>query len=173
VTGGENFAVPFSDNTAVLSAELWDPVSEQFTTMASMAVPRTYHSVALLLPDGRVRYLNAGHPPLLWLKADGGIEHLGATGPLLNRIFRDRPLPVGEVALSPGDRLLAYTDGTFEARNPADQELGSERLEQAFVDLRDRPPGEAVDALMDLVMAYCEGRPVTDDVTVVMVEREG
>ncbi|WP_433372314.1 discoidin domain-containing protein [Actinoplanes sp. CA-142083] len=58
VMGGENFAVPFSDNTAVLNAELWDPVSEQFTTMASMAVPRTYHSVALLLPDGRV--LSAG-----------------------------------------------------------------------------------------------------------------
>jgi galactose oxidase len=54
VVGGENFAVPFSDNTAVLSAELWDPVSEQFTTMASMAVPRNYHSIALLLPDGRV-----------------------------------------------------------------------------------------------------------------------
>ncbi|HEY2292454.1 MAG TPA: SpoIIE family protein phosphatase [Thermoanaerobaculia bacterium] len=128
---------------------------------------------ALLLPDGRLRYVNAGHPPLLWLKADGGgIERLGATGPLLNRIFRDRPLPVEEVTLAPGDRLLAYTDGTFEARNPADQELGPERLEEAFAELRDRPPGEAVDALMDLVMAHCGGRPVTDDVTVVMVERE-
>ena len=128
---------------------------------------------ALLLPDGRLRYVNAGHPPLLWLKADGGIERLGATGPLLNRIFRDRPLPVEEVTLAPGDRLLAYTDGTFEARNPADQELGPERLEEAFANLRDRTPGEAVDALMDLVMTYCGGRPVTDDVTVVLVEREG
>jgi sigma-B regulation protein RsbU (phosphoserine phosphatase) len=126
---------------------------------------------ALLLPDGRLRYINAGHPPILWLKADGGIEPLGSTGPLLNLIFRGRTLPVGEVTLAPGDRLLAYTDGTFEARNPADQELGSERLEDAFRDLRDRPLGEAVEALMDLVLAYCEGRPVTDDVTVVMVER--
>src|SRR5436305_5228115 len=128
---------------------------------------------ALLLPDGRLRYINAGHPPLLWLKGDGGIERLGATGPLLNRIFRDRPLPAGEVALAPGDRLLAYTDGTFEARNPADQELGLEPLEEAFRELRDRPLGEALDALMDLVLAHCGGRPVTDDVTVVMVAREG
>jgi sigma-B regulation protein RsbU (phosphoserine phosphatase) len=127
---------------------------------------------ALLLPDGRLRYINAGHPPLLWLKGDGGIERLGATGPLLNRIFRDRPLPVGEVALAPGDRILAYTDGTFEARNPADQELGLEPLEAAFRDLHGKPVGEAVDALMDLVLAHCGGRPVTDDVTVVMVARE-
>ena len=54
VFGGENFAVPFSDNTAVLSAEMWDPATETFTTLAPAAIPRTYHSVALLLPDGRV-----------------------------------------------------------------------------------------------------------------------
>jgi galactose oxidase len=36
---------------------LWDPATEMFTTMAPMApmaIPRTYHSVALLLPDARV-----------------------------------------------------------------------------------------------------------------------
>ncbi|MEA2600024.1 MAG: phosphoserine phosphatase RsbU/P [Acidobacteriota bacterium] len=127
----------------------------------------------LLLPDGRLRYVNAGHPPLLWLKADGSVEHLDATGPLLNRIFRDRPLPVREITLNPGDRVLAYTDGAFEALNPADQELGLERLEEAFVGLRDEPIGEAADALMDLVRVHCAGRPVADDVTVVVVEREG
>jgi galactose oxidase len=54
VVGGQNFPVPFSDNTAVLNAELWDPVSETFSPMAQAAVPRTYHSVALLMRDGRV-----------------------------------------------------------------------------------------------------------------------
>jgi phosphoserine phosphatase RsbU/P len=126
---------------------------------------------ALLLPDGRLRYINAGHPALLWLRADGTIQPLSSTGPLLNRIFRDRPLPAREVALAPGDRILAVTDGTFEARNPADQELGLERLEEAFAALRHRPLGEAVEALMDLVLVFCGGRPVADDVTVVMAER--
>jgi galactose oxidase len=54
VFGGQNYPVGFSDNTAVFSAELWDPATETFTTMASAAEARTYHSVALLLPDGRV-----------------------------------------------------------------------------------------------------------------------
>jgi sigma-B regulation protein RsbU (phosphoserine phosphatase) len=126
----------------------------------------------LLLADGRLRYINAGHPPLFWLKSSGAVERLGATGPLLNRVFRDRPLPVREVTLASGDRLLAYTDGAFEARNPADQELGLDRLEEAFVELRDRPAGETAEALMDLVRVHCGGRPVADDVTVVVVERE-
>jgi hypothetical protein len=43
---------------AVFAAELWSPATEAWTTMASMQVPRLYHSTALLLPDGRV--LSAG-----------------------------------------------------------------------------------------------------------------
>jgi galactose oxidase len=54
VVGGEVHAVPFSDATSILQAELWDPATETFRPMASMSVPRNYHSVALLMPDGRV-----------------------------------------------------------------------------------------------------------------------
>jgi hypothetical protein len=40
---------------AVYAAELWDPATEQWTTLASSSgIPRLYHSIALLLPDARV-----------------------------------------------------------------------------------------------------------------------
>jgi hypothetical protein len=41
-------------NTASLAAELFDPQTETWTVMASMSVMRQYHSVSVLLPDGRV-----------------------------------------------------------------------------------------------------------------------
>jgi sigma-B regulation protein RsbU (phosphoserine phosphatase) len=126
----------------------------------------------LLLPDGRLRAFNAGHPPLLLLRAGAEeSEQLPSTGPLLNRIFRDRPLPAQEITMAPGDRLLALTDGAFEARSPADQELGLDRLAEAFIALRDRPAGETLAALLDLVRAHGAGRPIADDVTLVLVER--
>jgi galactose oxidase len=52
--GGQPRPVPFTDTNAAMSPELWDPATGRWTTMAPMAVPRTYHGVALLLPDARV-----------------------------------------------------------------------------------------------------------------------
>ncbi len=54
VTGGTSG--PGFNNTAtpVFAAEMWDPATERWTTMASAQAPRLYHSAALLLPDGRV-----------------------------------------------------------------------------------------------------------------------
>ena len=55
VTGGTS-APGFNDASGrVDAAELWDPTTEQWTTLASSSgIPRVYHSTALLLPDGRV-----------------------------------------------------------------------------------------------------------------------
>lgn len=45
---------PPQDPEAVREAEIFDPVTETWTPVASMAVDRLYHSAAVLLPDGRV-----------------------------------------------------------------------------------------------------------------------
>jgi hypothetical protein len=44
-----------------LAAEMWDPATGEFATMASMGIYRGYHTTALLLPDGSV--LSAGQIP--------------------------------------------------------------------------------------------------------------
>jgi hypothetical protein len=57
-TGGVN-GTAFDDVTKpVRAAEIWDPGTGAWTTLASNAVTRGYHGTSLLLPDGRV--LNAG-----------------------------------------------------------------------------------------------------------------
>jgi Domain of unknown function (DUF1929)/Bacterial Ig domain len=48
-------------SSGVLSSEEWDPSTSQWTTLASMDVPRVYHSTAVLLPDGRVLVAGGGH----------------------------------------------------------------------------------------------------------------
>ena len=58
---------------AVLTPEVWDPVTEQWTELAPMSKKRLYHSTALLLPDGRIFIGGGGQPA-----ADGETDNFNA-----------------------------------------------------------------------------------------------
>ncbi|MFJ6934883.1 discoidin domain-containing protein [Streptomyces sp. NPDC101132] len=113
VFGGQSYPVPFSDATSVLTPELWDPATGRFTPLASMAIPRNYHSVANLLPDGRIFSGGGG------LCGDCATNHAdGAvfTPPyLLNADGSPKPRPVvtGGVPprAAPGAQLTVTTAG--------------------------------------------------------------
>jgi phosphoserine phosphatase RsbU/P len=124
-----------------------------------------------LLPDGRLRYFNAGHPPALLRRRGGGGEDLGATGLLLSSLFAGRGRRVEEVRLAPGDRLLLFTDGVSEARDPGERELGRPALEEAFAAAADRPPGATLDALLERLRRHRGERPLEDDATLLLIER--
>ena len=54
-TGGNSSGAASVDlDNGVYPAELWDPATGQWETLAAMQVTRQYHSTALLLPDARV-----------------------------------------------------------------------------------------------------------------------
>jgi hypothetical protein len=58
-TGGNSSGTALVDlNNGVYPAELWNPATGTWRTLAAMRVTRQYHSTALLLPDARV--LSAG-----------------------------------------------------------------------------------------------------------------
>jgi hypothetical protein len=54
VTGGSSGGGFDNNNAPVYKTELWNPSTGTWTTLASIAIYRGYHSTALLLPDGRV-----------------------------------------------------------------------------------------------------------------------
>ena len=64
-------AIPFTDSTPVYYPELWSPTKNTMVRLAPISVPRNYHSVALLLTDGRV------------LSAGGGLCNCAADHPNL------------------------------------------------------------------------------------------
>ena len=48
--------------TGVLSTEIWNPTTQTWSTGASMAAARNYHSTAVLMPDATVLVTGGGHP---------------------------------------------------------------------------------------------------------------
>jgi galactose oxidase len=54
VTGGQPRSLVFTDTDGILYAELFNPATKSWKTLAPEAVPRNYHSVSVLLADGRI-----------------------------------------------------------------------------------------------------------------------
>jgi hypothetical protein len=60
VTGGTSGSGFNNQGGAVHQAELWNPKTETWRTMAAESRNRTYHATAILLPDGRVLSTGSG-----------------------------------------------------------------------------------------------------------------
>ncbi|KAH7407041.1 galactose oxidase-like protein precursor [Phaeosphaeria sp. MPI-PUGE-AT-0046c] len=54
VTGGQRRSKVFTDDEGILYPELFNPATKTWRILAPEAVPRNYHSVSILLADGRV-----------------------------------------------------------------------------------------------------------------------
>jgi sigma-B regulation protein RsbU (phosphoserine phosphatase) len=106
----------------------------------------------------RVVVCNAGHPPPLLLR-EGAFSELGVSGVLLGR-FANVRYTATEIALQPGDRIVAYTDGVPEARNARGEAFGEERLRDAV------RKGEDV---LAAVHAWRDDEDA-DDLTIVIVD---
>lgn len=114
IIGGQSYAKPFSDETAALPCELFDPSTESFSVVAPIAVARVYHSIGLLLSDGRVLAGGGG------LCGKGCKENhfdvqIWAPPYLFNedgsRAERPVIVSVGPTTIAPGDTLTVETDG--------------------------------------------------------------
>ena len=126
--------------------------------------------VALEPATGSFRYVNAGHNPSLIVRAGGGIERLGATGPPIGL------LPEGAFAeaggeLAPGDLLALYTDGIVEAVDPDEIEFGIDRLEGYLREHRAEPLDALADGLDAALDGFARGVPYADDRTLVLLRR--
>jgi sigma-B regulation protein RsbU (phosphoserine phosphatase) len=84
-------------------------------------------------PDrGTMTWSNAGHPPPRLVHANGKKEALMGERCVPLGIVAGTPYPESEAALAPGDQILLHTDGVTDARNPAGELFGVDRLDAAF-----------------------------------------
>ena len=87
----------------------------------------TLVAAVLEADEGRLRYVNAGHPAGLLRNADGTMQRLTSTGPLVSPALPPCIWEQETVSMAPGDQLLLYTDGISDTL-AGDQDLGDEQL---------------------------------------------
>ena len=129
-------------------------------------------AVARLERDGdgghgwsRLRWANAGHPPPIVLRPDGGVTVLGdGNGHLMLGVDARAERPESTVGLEPHSTVLLYTDGLVERRDSTLDE-GTANLVTHLRELAGRPLDELCDAVLDRML---HGTP-EDDVALVAV----
>jgi sigma-B regulation protein RsbU (phosphoserine phosphatase) len=116
-------------------------------------------------------YVNAGHNSPLLVRSDGRIELVEATGIPIG-VFDGAVWESRTVTLAAGDRLLVFTDGIPEAINATEDFYSDERLEKFSVNHRAEPPDVFATALISDVSNFVGDAPRSDDITLILLQRE-
>lgn len=119
--------------------------------------------------SGRLDFACAGHPSPLVRRAEGPIEE-PVTGSLPAGSRESFSPATGTVELAPGDLLVLFTDGLFEALNASDEAFGWERVRREVAS--SGGDAEAAHArLRAAVEAHVGREALSDDCTIVTLER--
>lgn len=113
-------------------------------------------------------YVNGGHNAPMLLRPDGSIMRLDEGGSVAG-LFRQAQFSASTVKLSPGDMLIAFTDGITEAMNAAEEEFDEDRLLECVRTSACVPVKELMTRIFASVDAFVAGAPQHDDMTVAVL----
>jgi serine phosphatase RsbU (regulator of sigma subunit) len=127
---------------------------------------------SLIDQDGAMAYVNAAHCPPVVVRANGETFTLEATGMPVG-LLEGAEFETGKCRLSPGDKVVVYSDGVTEAQNPAAEFFGRKRLGQTIAAFAGGSCRVLHEMIHEAVAAFTEGAPQSDDVTLLVLEYRG
>ncbi len=136
--------------------------TERFATLFHAVLDPCKHVLA---------YSNAGHErPLLFtnekhLRLDKGGTALG--------FFENVSYEEEEMPIKPGDVLVIFSDGITESLNEENEEYGEVRLADVVEKNRGRSASDLIESITAAARQHAGGRPQSDDMTLVVVKRDG
>lgn len=125
--------------------------------------------------EASVVYANAGHPPPLIARGNSGIiDSLAFISPEpAAGIMENFAYTNAAMAINPGDTLLAYTDGFFEARSSSGEMFGEAGLRAVLRRNSSASATELVEDLTRAVIAFTGANEFDDDLCALVVKSTG
>jgi serine phosphatase RsbU (regulator of sigma subunit)/pSer/pThr/pTyr-binding forkhead associated (FHA) protein len=136
---------------------------ESFVTLAGLVLDPVTHRAAVVC---------AGHPSPLLRRAEGDIVDVvphEANGLALG-IDTTQKYECREILLKPGESILLFSDGVFEAMDADDRQFETARVRSVF-SAAGPSPGTTIAALTDAVQRHSAGCRQADDITLVCLSR--
>lgn len=153
-----------SDPEAIAAA-----VNSDIARLASVEPLSTMFIGRLNASNGVLDYCSAGHPAAMLLRAGSQLELLSEGGPVLG-VVPTASFDRGRVQLKTDDVMLVCSDGILESFDQAEQEFGSQRLETEFRRTQGASAEATLFSVLGAVQDFAAPRPLTDDMTLVIVK---
>lgn len=163
----QNFTKPDQLLRAVNKSLKDEFQSNRFLTMSYMVLDHQ---------KSRLEYANAGHEPLLLLRAETDeVELLKPSGypfsALHSELFDSR-IKAGGCKLKKGDLIFSYTDGLTDIINYRNEMYGEERLYRLISKYRDYPVTKLVEEVELSLLRFQGETDQMDDMTVIAFKKQ-
>lgn len=140
-------------------------------TFCQSSLPAQFATLVLGRADqtGNIELVNAGHTPVL--VTEGNEVRIVESANLPLGLFCMTDFEKTRVHVSPGNFLLAYSDGVTESTNPAGAEYGINQLKEYFHEARNLSAAGIVQSISARIGRFTRDLPLTDDRTVLVLGR--
>jgi serine phosphatase RsbU (regulator of sigma subunit) len=125
-----------------------------------------------LASDGRLEYINAGHPSPVLIRA-GKVETPFPAESCPVGLIPEMKFSSAVVMLQPGDTLVLFSDGVSEMLDPDQKEYGVDRLKEAVSSATSAPLADLQETILDSVRQFARGARQADDVTLLLLRYTG
>jgi phosphoserine phosphatase RsbU/P len=118
--------------------------------------------------DGRLVFINAGHPSPLILRG-GEVSELFTEGSFPVGLIPEANFTAATVNLQPSDTLILFSDGVTEAMDPEEQLFGVPRLQEVVSGQHNLPLEDLQKAILESIQTFTRGADQADDITVLLL----
>ena len=122
--------------------------------------------------EGRLEFINAGHPSPMLIRSDEVTEPFCEGGYPVG-LIPDTSYVACSSMLNPGDTIVLYSDGVTEAMDPNEELFGTMRLRDLLVGQHGASLESLQKNILEAIRTFSRGANQADDITLVLARYHG
>lgn len=159
------FSKEYGEDPVAIMEHLNGHIYEIFTSLYA-----TGYYALLDMTSSTVRLCKGGHMhPLIWKAKTGELLKINLPGPGLGIIPKAKFEELS-IEVDKGDKMLFFTDGIIEQRNPAGEMFSHDRLEELYLHFCQQQEENIVQSMYTKFNEFCGNTELQDDVTLFLLE---
>lgn len=148
-------------------------LTEMNSELCEVLLPDFFITSAVVMIDLKLMtmtYCTAAHPaPLFYYSRKNEIVELNSPNTMLG-VMRGKKYRDDTIELSPGDRLLLYTDGITEMLNSEEKIWGKDRLKESMYTHLDQHGKKLMELILKDAQSYSATGEIQDDIAMIYAE---